>query len=436
MSEGFLGDSAEGALPALALGWVVALLFLWLWWSRTRFARLLKDIPSTPIRGVFVGLVETSGKVEHDDPMIATLSGLPCVHYVWSVAEHWRRTQTYKDSKGRTQTRVVHGSDVVASGGESSDLRLRDATGAIIVRSLGASWTPVSTFARSATRGDALYHTQAPDRVVAGSTGRRTFSESAVPVGYTAWVIGNARVRFDGLALEIGSGADEGIFMISLAGERSHAITARVLAWLGLVLGTACAGGAGMALASAVRLPIDGVDERTGGIVLASANLALWLLVVAGMWAFIVRNGAVRVRTRWERAASLVDVELKRRADLIPNLVAVTRGGAAHEAAVQRAMAELRAGAATPGVFGILVERYPTLRADAAFLALQRELTETESRIAQSRTFEIQSRERLLERLGTFPEGLIARVMGVSRPPPSLASPAPPPSSPGNPPPG
>jgi hypothetical protein len=257
-----------------------------------------------------------------------------------------------------------------------------------------------------------------------------------VPVGYTAWVIGNARVRFDGLALEIGSGADEGIFMISLAGERSHTITARVLAWLGLVLGTACAGGAGMALASAVRLPIDGVDERTGGIVLASANLALWLLVVAGMWAFIVRNGAVRVRTRWERAASLVDVELKRRADLIPNLVAVTRGGAAHEAAVQRAMAELRAGAATPGVFGILAERYPTLRADAAFLALQRELTETESRIAQSRTFEIQSRERLLERLGTFPEGLIARVMGVSRPPPSLASPAPRPSSPGNPPPG
>ena len=76
MSAGFLGDSGEGALPALALGWFVALLFLWLWWSRTRFARLLKDVPSTPIRGVFVGLVETSGKVEHDDPMIATKS--PC----------------------------------------------------------------------------------------------------------------------------------------------------------------------------------------------------------------------------------------------------------------------------------------------------------------------------------------------------------------------
>jgi hypothetical protein len=52
-------------------------------------------------------------------------------------------------------------------------------------------------------------------------------------------------------------------------------------------------------------------------------------------------------------------------------------------------------------------------------------LTDTESRIAQARLFEIQSRERLLERLQSFPEGLIARVMGVSRPPPALASPAP-----------
>jgi len=436
MNADFPGHFGEGARPALALGWLVALLFLWLWWNRTRFARLLRDVPSTPIRGVFVGLVETSGKVEHDEPMTAALSGLPCVHYRWTVSEHWRRMQTSTDSKGRTRTRVVHGSDVVASGGESCDLRLRDATGSIIVRSLGASWTPVSTFESKATRGDALYHTQAPDVVVSGSTGRRTFSESAVPLGYTAWVIGNARIRFDGLALEIGSGAEEGIFMISLAGERSHAITARILAWLGLVLGTGCAAVAGMALGSAVRLPIDGVDERTGAIVLASANLALWLLVVGGIWAFIVRNGAVRVRTRWERAASLVDVELRRRADLIPNLVAVTRGGAVHEAEAQRAMAELRAGAAAPGVLGMLMERYPDLRADAAFLALQRELTETESRIAQSRTFEIQSRERLLERLGTFPEGLVARLMGVSRPPPSLASPAPPPSSPGNPPPG
>ena len=137
---------------------------------------------------------------------------------------------------------------------------------------------------------------------------------------------------------------------------------------------------------------------------------------------------------RWERAASLVDVELRRRADLVPNLVAVTRASAAHESTVQRASAELRAGAESGPILRILAERYPELRADMAFLALQRQLSDTEARIAQSRRFEIESRQRLLERLGTFPEGLIARLMGVSRPPPALDAPAPPPSSPARPP--
>jgi hypothetical protein len=153
---------------------------------------------------------------------------------------------------------------------------------------------------------------------------------------------------------------------------------------------------------------------------------------VGALWAVVIRNGAVRVRTRWERAASLVDVQLKRRADLIPNLVAVTRATAVHESSVQRAVAELRAGAASEGILRILVERYPQLQADGAFLALQRQLTDTESSVAQSRHFEVESRKALLERLSTFPEGAIARLMGVSRPPPSLGEPAPPPSSPGD----
>ena len=436
MTACFLGDSGpEQPFAVFAALWAMALLFGWLWWSRTRFARLLRDVPSTPINGVFVGLVETSGCVEHDDPFIAPLSKAPCVQYSWSVREHWRRTQTYKDSKGRTQTRTITGSDVVASGAAASDLRLRDRTGAIVVRADGASWTPQATFSATARRGQALYHSQAPGRVVSGSTGVRTFSEEAVPVGATAWVMGNAFIRPDGEALEIGAGSEEGVFLISLAGERSHAFSARAWAAVGLVAGSLCATGAGIGLAGLV-IAIAGrrlAEDQAPAVGMAASGL-LWMAIVAAVWAFIVRNGAVRVRTRWERAASLVDVELRRRADLIPNLVAVTRASAAHEAAVQRAVAELRAGAASHPIMTILAERYPDLRADQAFLALQRQLSDTESRIAQSRLFEIQSRERLLERLNSFPEGLIARVMGVSRPPPALGAPAPPPSSPARPP--
>lgn len=435
MTAALLGDEgtiSPGLFPAM---WAVALLFCWLWWSRTRFVRLLRDVPSTPVNGVFVGLVETSGRVEHDDPLVAPLSGTACVQYAWTVREHWRRTQVSTDSKGRMRTRVVTGSDVVASGSAASDLRLRDDTGAIVVRAAGASWTPRTTFGATARRGQALYLSQAPDRTVSGSTGVRTFSETAVPVGEVAWVMGNARVRPDGQALEIGAGGEEGVFLISLAGERSHALKARILAALGLFLGTACAAGAGRGLESLFveaahgGLSPDQVTFRAVGI-----SVVLWIALVSLMWAFIIRNGAVRVRARWERAASLVDVELRRRADLVPNLVAVTRASAAHESTVQRASAELRAGAESGPILRLLAERYPELRADMAFLALQRQLADTEARIAQSRRFEIESRQRLLERLGTFPEGLIARLMGVSRPPPALDAPAPPPSSPARPP--
>lgn len=430
MNPILLGAVEPEAAPIAIGAWCVGMLFFWLWWSRLRFARLLRDVPSTPIRGVFVGLVETTGRVEHDDPLIAPLSQTPCVQYGWSVREHWRRTQTYRDSKGKTQTRIVTGSDIVAAGGAEVDLRLRDETGAIIVRVNGASWTTKDTFSRTATLGDSLYHTQAPNRVVPGSTGRRNFSESSVPIGSTAWVMGNARIRPDGQALEIGSGGEEGVFMISLSGEGTHSFIARGLAITGLVLGTGCAIGAGIALGGLARQMLPGLTEPQTALLPVVASAALWFLLITVMWSFIVRNGAVRVRTRWERAASLVDVELRRRADLVPNLVVVTRASAAHESSIQRAVAELRAGAASEGIFRILSEHYPTLTADASFLLLQQQLTETESRIAQARIFEIQSRERLLERLQSFPEGLIARIMGVAHPPPALASPAPRSSSP------
>jgi LemA protein len=327
----------------------------------------------------------------------------------------------------------VHGSDVVDGGSQSTDFVLQDETGGIVVRHSGAGWTAMTTFDRTVGRGDPLYGSKAPERTVRGSTGRRTFHESAVPVGVKAWIMGNAHVGPSGDALEIGSGGEEGVFLVSLTGEASHGSGARVLAVLAWIVacGAAVAGGLGLA---PLVIAMTGIPEGPAVAVGLGFGILSWTMASTLTWAFMVRNGAVRVRQRWERAASLVDVELKRRADLIPGLVTVTRAAAAHEALVQRAVAELRAGAASHGILRVLAERYPALTADAAFLRLQRELAETEARIAQSRTFEIQSRERLLERLQTFPEGLVAAVMGVAKPPPALDAPAPPPSSPARPP--
>lgn len=424
MMQGASGhDEASAGLMGAACAWAVAGLFLWLWYDRSRFMRLLRDVPTVPIKGIFVGLTETRGVVEHDEPLSAGISGKPCVWHQWSVSEHWRRTQRYKDQKGVWRTRIVTGSDVVASGGQMTDLRLRDDTGAIIVRAKGADWTPTSTFQRTVGMRDALYRSKAPGVTVDGSTGQRTFSESAVPVGAVAWVMGNARVRPDGEALEIGDGAEEGVFMISLAGERSHAGWAYFWAGFGLVAagGAALVGGAALAPAVAAvapRLRADlalPVGVGIGGLAFCAVALLLWGL--------LVRNGAIRVRTRWERAASLVDVELKRRSDLVPNLAAVAQAGAVHERHVQQCIAALRAGSLANDVCRVLAERYPALQADGAFLMLQRQLADTEERIALARRFEIESRQALVERLQTFPQGTMARIMGVAMPPPPLPVP-------------
>ncbi len=134
-------------------------------------------------------------------------------------------------------------------------------------------------------------------------------------------------------------------------------------------------------------------------VVLLGAFLAL-------VWTIVIYNRLVGLRQHVRESWSDIDVQLKRRHDLIPNLVSTVRGYAAHERDLLERIAALRAqavaerssGRATSGrdeeplclalgrLFAI-AENYPALRADAHFLALQRELAETEDRIAAARRF-------------------------------------------------
>jgi len=132
------------------------------------------------------------------------------------------------------------------------------------------------------------------------------------------------------------------------------------------------------------------------------------LLVLGGaalLWALLIYNRLVRLRQHVRESWSGIDVQLKRRHDLIPNLVSTVRGYAAHETAVLENVARLRAEAMSgphnprhagaseaPLAAGLaslfaIAENYPALKADAHFLALQRELAETEDRIAAARRF-------------------------------------------------
>jgi LemA protein len=152
------------------------------------------------------------------------------------------------------------------------------------------------------------------------------------------------------------------------------------------------------------------------------------LAVLLVIWGIVAYNGLVQRRNRVENAWSQIDVQLKRRLDLVPNLVETVKGYAAHERetldAVVRARNAALAAAPTPGAQAAadnvltgalrqlfaLSESYPDLKANQNFLSLQEELTATEGRVAYARQFYNDSVLSYHNKLQTFPSVLIARL--------------------------
>ncbi len=154
--------------------------------------------------------------------------------------------------------------------------------------------------------------------------------------------------------------------------------------------------------------------------------LALMPLV----WLVATYNRFARVRQHIRESWADIDVELKRRYDLIPNLVETVRGYAAHERGVLERVIELRNRAAgnigayasqaadeTELMRGVgrlfaLAEGYPTLKADERFGALQLELADTEDRIAAARRFFNGNVREMNQLVSMFPSSLVAGLFG------------------------
>lgn len=160
--------------------------------------------------------------------------------------------------------------------------------------------------------------------------------------------------------------------------------------------------------------------------------IVLAALAVSGLWAVGVYNGLVRLRNGSESAWSDIDVQLKRRWELIPNLVETVKGYASHErqtfeeviAARSNAMAasgpEAKAGAegglsrALRQLFA-LAESYPELKANQNFLELQSELSALEDTIQKARRYYNAVVRDLNTRIEIFPASLVAQMTGFMR---------------------
>ena len=155
--------------------------------------------------------------------------------------------------------------------------------------------------------------------------------------------------------------------------------------------------------------------------------LGLVVLIAIFLWASY--NSLVTLRVRVEEAWSDINVQLKRRLDLIPNLVETVKGYAAHESGVfsdvteararvmdakgvkETAAAENQFEGALKSLFAV-AESYPDLKANQNFADLQRELVDTEDKIQGSRRFYNSGVTSLNTKIQTFPSNIVAKMFG------------------------
>ncbi|OGB73424.1 hypothetical protein A3K24_00940 [candidate division Kazan bacterium RIFCSPHIGHO2_01_FULL_44_14] len=162
-------------------------------------------------------------------------------------------------------------------------------------------------------------------------------------------------------------------------------------------------------------------------------TVAIWILLIIVLLILFgigIFNGLVVLKNRVDEASSDIDVQLKRRHDLIPNLISTVQGYAAHERELFEKVTVARSQAVTAGATGDLkqkataentlthalrsvfavAENYPDLKANQNFLALQEELSDTENKIMASRRFYNTNVRDYNTRRETFPTSIFAKL--------------------------
>jgi LemA protein len=166
--------------------------------------------------------------------------------------------------------------------------------------------------------------------------------------------------------------------------------------------------------------------------ILSVLLVVLGVVVVGGIWFVAMRNGLVRLNVRVDEAWSDITVQLKRRADLIPNLIETVKGYAKHEAQVFENVTKARAATISGGALAdpakaaeaenmlqgalkslfAVAEAYPVLQASQNFLSLQAELSDTEDKIMSARRFYNGGVRELNTKIKVWPNSFFAKGLG------------------------
>lgn len=173
----------------------------------------------------------------------------------------------------------------------------------------------------------------------------------------------------------------------------------------------------------------------TGAIVgIVIGCIALLVVIIIVCWAISARNSFVRMENQYEEAFHNIDIYLKKRYDLIPNLVETVKGYAKHESGTLESVVAARSKAQSASTtaekieanaeltqtmrnFNMVMERYPELKANTNFLDLQNQLKNIEYELANVRKYYNATIKQFNTKIRTFPASIIAGVMKLEKQP-------------------
>ena len=409
---------------------------------------LLDDTPTSKALGVFIGEVELDGKCVCQSPLTSHVGEVACVYFSWSVSEQWLIMTQEEDRFGISRTVTTTGYTVVAAGCKMSGFYLQDETGYVWVQPHGAEIKARVTLRQDVNSRSALYYGKGPPEAIEHSTGRRKFIEQTLPIGQKLFIRGRASERPDIVAAQIKYEANTEMYIISdqpeavitegvnqrSGGWKSSAYFLAFLSPLTLFAGplpiiqvvvgfivifiqiTAFLSGDDPTFAGKFgEMFLAGLAGVIGDVPRSViAGVALYLPAQMCGWAWTAFNSLIGLRNRVASAYSLIDIQVKRRHDLIQNLVVCVAGFRDHEEAVQTLVASIRAQAGGgslqalgPSILAV-VERYPEITALTSFQDLSKQLIQTEDRIALARGYHNNIATFYNTRVQRFPECILA----------------------------
>jgi LemA protein len=427
-------------------------------WYGIRFWRrrwVIVDTPTSECAGVFVGRNEVVGTAHPHAMLTAPVTGQSCVWFKWDL-ERWVQRQ----KSGSWQT--------IEARSSNAPFWVVDETGGVLVRPRKAevharqvfqerahasgvmashndlhlaSFQGEDRFERERSASDSGFARQGSQEPIASRGRNIRITEWRIDAGQPLYILGTAAMRPDVVALEFDQRHGSDGLVISTHSESRMANRALLAAFGGLLVGLAAvvlfpaAVHATRTYESAGAVPGSPSTLEAVGSWMLTASLAYLGVLILVYWQRVY-NRLVAVKQQAANAWSLIDVALRRRHDLLPNLVAVAKRYTQHEQEVLTAVAGVRMGEALPAPEVLpsdrllvqagalnqaerggsrslvaLAEAYPQLKADEVFQDLARRMTEAENQVAYARAFYNDAVTVLRDRRRTFPGLLLARLV-------------------------